>query len=141
MVSDSFQATWSPRILSVVRIVAALLFMQFGLSKHFGFPAASPASFQAFGLIGAAGAIEIVAGGLMAIGLCTRVAAFVASGEMAFAYFMRHFPLGFFPQANGGNLAVLFCFIFLYIALAGGGPWSIDALRKAGVEGQVKART
>jgi putative oxidoreductase len=81
------------------------------------------------GLLGVAGAIEIVASGLVVIGLFTRVAAFIASGEMAFAYFMAHFPKSFFPLVNGGEGAVLYCFIFLYIALEGAGPWSLDAAR------------
>jgi putative oxidoreductase len=129
MIDDTFRATWSPRLLSVVRIIAGLLFMQHGLTKYFGFPVASPAGFQMLSLAGAAGAIEIIAGGLVAIGLFARIAAFLASGEMAIGYFMYHFPRGFFPQANGGELAIFFCFIFLYIAVEGGGPWSIDANR------------
>jgi putative oxidoreductase len=129
MIDEAFRAAWSPRLLSVVRIVVGLLFMEHGLSKYFGFPAVSPAGFQVFGLLGAAGAIEIVCGGLVAIGLFARVAAFIASGEMAVAYFMAHFPRGLFPLVNGGDAAVLYCFIFLFIALEGGGPWSVDAMR------------
>jgi len=129
MISESFRAMWSPRLLSVLRIIVGLLFMQHGLSKYFGFPAASPASFNAMGLLGVAGAIEIVAGALVAIGLFARVAAFLASGQMAIGYFMSHAPRAFFPQANGGELAIFFCFVFLYIALEGPGPWSIDAMR------------
>jgi putative oxidoreductase len=132
MISESFLATWSPRILSVLRIVVGLLFMQHGLSKYFGFPAPSPAAFQMFGILGLAGAIEIVAGALVAVGLFTRVAAFIASGEMAFAYFMVHSPKSFFPLVNGGDAAVLYCFVFLFLALEGGGPWSIDAARSKG---------
>jgi putative oxidoreductase len=127
MISESFRATWSPRILSILRIVAGLLFLEHGLAKHFGFPA--PVSFPVVGMIVVAGWIEIVAGALIAIGLFTRIAAFIASGEMAFAYFMEHFPHSFFPIINRGDAAVLFCFIFLFIALDGGGPWSIDAMR------------
>ena len=129
MISESFRATWSPRILSILRIVVGLLFLEHGLSKYFGFPAPSPASFQMMGLLGLAGLIEIVASGFIVIGLFTRVAAFIASGEMAFAYFMVHFPKNFFPLVNGGEGAVLYCFIFLFIALEGAGPWSIDAAR------------
>ena len=81
------------------------------------------------GILGLAGAIEIVAGALVAIGLFTRAAAFIASGEMAFAYFMSHFPKSFFPLVNGGDAAVLYCFIFLFFALEGGGPWGIDGMR------------
>jgi putative oxidoreductase len=129
MVSESFRAMWSPRLLSVLRIVVALLFLEHGLSKYFGFPAPSPASFQVMGLLGLAGAIEVIASIFVLIGLFTRTAAFIASGEMAFAYFMAHFPKNFFPMINGGDAAVLFCFIFLFIALEGPGPWSIDAMR------------
>lgn len=129
MISDTFRATWSPRLFSILRIIAGLMFMQHGLSKYFGFPAVSPPGFHALGLLGVAGVIEIVCGGLVAIGLFARVAAFIASGEMAFAYFMSHFPRSFFPQANGGELAIFFCFVFLYIALEGPGPWSVDAAR------------
>jgi|SRR5580698_3995658 putative oxidoreductase len=128
MVSESFRAMWSPRLLSVLRIIVGLLFLQHGLSKYFGFPAPSPASFQVMGLLGLAGAIEVVASVLVAIGLFTRIAAFIASGEMAFAYFMIHFPKSFFPIINMGDAAVLYCFIFLFIALEGPGPWSIDAM-------------
>ena len=129
MISESFRAMWSPRLLSVLRIIVGLMFMQHGLSKYFGFPAASPASFHAMSLLGAAGLIEIVAGALVAVGLFARVAAFLASGQMAIGYFMSHAPRGFFPQANGGEQAIFYCFVFLYIALEGPGPWSIDALR------------
>jgi putative oxidoreductase len=127
MFSDPSWAIWSPRLLSVLRIIAGLLFLEHGLSKYFGFPA--PPSFQVVGVLWFAGAIEIVAGALVAIGLFTRVAAFIASGEMAFAYFMAHFPKSFFPIVNGGDAAVLYCFIFLFIAVEGGGPWGIDAMR------------
>jgi putative oxidoreductase len=126
VISETFRAMWSPRILSILRIVAGLLFLEHGLAKHFGFPA--PPSFPVVGILLVAGGIEIVAGALIAIGLFTRIVAFIASGEMAFAYFMAHFPKNFFPIINGGEGAILFCFIFLFIALEGGGPWSIDAM-------------
>ena len=129
MISESFRATWSPRLLSVIRIIVGLMFMQHGLTKYFGFPVATPAGFQALSMVGAAGVIEIVAGALIAIGLFARCAAFLASGEMAIGYFLYHAPRSFFPQANGGEAAIFYCFIFLYIALEGGGPWSIDAAR------------
>jgi putative oxidoreductase len=129
MFSDSFQATWSPRVLSILRIIVGLLFLEHGLSKYVGFPAPSPASFHVLGILGLAGAIETVSGALVTIGLFTRVAAFIASGEMAFAYFMSHFPRNFFPMSNGGDAAVLYCFIFLFFAFEGGGPWSVDAAR------------
>lgn len=126
MISESFRAEWSPRLLSILRLIAGLMFMQHGLTKYFGFPVPSPAGFQMMSLAGAAGAIEIVCGFLIAIGLFTRIAAFLASGEMAIGYFMYHAPLGFFPQANKGELAIFFCFVFLYLALEGGGSWSVD---------------
>lgn len=122
--------TWSPRLLSVLRIVAALLFMEHGLMKLFHFPIAQagvPASLPP--MLIAAAVIEIVAGTLLTLGLFTRVAAFVASGEMAIAYFIGHLPSGFWPGVNGGSEAILYCFIFLYMAAAGGGEWSIDAVR------------
>jgi putative oxidoreductase len=129
MLSDSFRAEWSPRLLSVIRIIAGLMFMQHGLAKYFGFPAPFPIAVQAASMLGVAGMIEIVAGALIAAGLFARLAAFIASGEMAIGYFMSHFPKGFFPLANGGELAIFYCFVFLYIALQGPGPWSIDAAR------------
>jgi putative oxidoreductase len=127
MINEAFRTTWSPRVLSILRIVAGLLFMEHGLSKYIGFPV-TPA-FHVAGILWAAGAIEIVAGALIAVGLFTRLAAFIASGEMAVGYFMSHFPKSFFPLVNGGDAAVLFCFIFLFFALEGGGPWGIDGAR------------
>jgi putative oxidoreductase len=122
---------WSERMLSILRIVAALLFLQHGLAKLFGFPhVANFDNLQLVSLIGLAGLIELFGGLLLVAGLFTRVAALVISGEMAFAYFMSHAPRGFFPILNGGELAVLYCFLFLYFAVAGGGAWSIDQLRR-----------
>jgi putative oxidoreductase len=129
MISDSFRSEWSPRLLSVIRILVGLLFLQHGLSKYFGFPGPSPASFQFMGLLGLAGLIEIVTGVLVAIGLFSRIAAFIASGEMAVAYFMSHAPQSFYPIVNRGEAAIFFCFLFLYLALEGPGPWSIDSAR------------
>src|SRR5262249_2750063 len=129
MISESFRSAWSPRLLSVIRILVGLLFLQHGLSKYFGFPGPTPASFQMMSLIGLAGLIEIVAGVLVAVGLFTRVSAFIASGEMAFAYFMAHAPQSFWPIVNRGEGAIFFCFVFLYLALQGPGPWSVDAAR------------
>lgn len=120
--------SWSPRILSILRIIVGLLFLEHGLSKFFGFPVPFPLPGPLPPLLMAAGAIEIVAGVLIAAGLFTRLAAFVASGEMAVAYFMQHGPKSFWPIANMGEGAILFCFIFLYLAFAGPGPWSVDAL-------------
>jgi putative oxidoreductase len=123
-------SSWAPRILSIMRIVAALLFLQHGMSKILGFPASSMSGhFHLFTLSGLGGLIELVCGSLMTIGLFTRIAAFIASGEMAFAYFMAHAPRSFFPLLNGGELAIMFCFFFLYIAFAGPGAWSFDRRR------------
>jgi putative oxidoreductase len=128
---EQFYATWSPRVLSVLRIAAGLLVLQYGLAKIVGFPEVPHfAEIGIFSLTWFAGAIELVFGALVLLGLFTRPVAFILSGEMAFAYFIGHAPDGFFPILNGGNLAVLFCFVFLYVAAAGGGPWSLDALRR-----------
>jgi putative oxidoreductase len=121
---------WSPRVLSVLRIIAALLFMEHGLMKLFHFPAVQPGAPDPLPmLLMVAAAIEVVGGALLALGLFTRVTAFVCSGEMAAAYFMAHASAGFWPALNGGDAAILFCFVFLYLAAAGGGVWSVDALR------------
>jgi putative oxidoreductase len=130
LVSEAKLQAWAPRMLSVLRIVAALLFLQYGLSKYFGFPAKPPANFSMFSLLGLAGAIELVGSLLLLIGLWSREAAFIMSGEIAVAYFMRRAPNGFFPQVNGGSLEVLFCFVFLFLFFAGPGPWSADAVRR-----------
>jgi len=114
---------WRPYVLSVLRIVAALLFLQHGLGKLFGFPVAGP---PLTSVIILAGVIETVGGLLLLIGLFTRWAAFIMSGEMAFAYFIVHAPKSFYPAVNGGSGAVLYCFVFLYFVFAGGGPWSVD---------------
>ena len=122
---------WSERMLSILRIVAALLYLEHGLAKFFGFPhVANFDNLNLVSLIGAAGLIEIIGSALLLLGLFTRVAAFIMSGEMAFAYFMSHAPRGFFPILNNGEVAVLYCFLFLYFAVAGGGAWSIDQLRR-----------
>jgi putative oxidoreductase len=123
---------WSPRILSILRIMAGLLFLEHGLSKFFGFPVPFPLPGPLPPLLMAAGTIELVAGVLISLGLFTRLAAFIASGEMAVAYFMQHAPKGFWPLANGGEGAILFCFVFLYLAFAGPGPWSVDAMLARG---------
>jgi putative oxidoreductase len=123
---------WSPRLLSVLRIVAAFVYVQHGGQKLFAFPVAmssSGATVSPFSLLGAAAIIEIVGGLLILVGLFTRVAAFICSGEMAAAYFLAHLPHAVLPIVNRGELPVLFCFIFLYFAAAGPGPWSLDALR------------
>jgi putative oxidoreductase len=119
---------WEPRMLSILRIIAGLLFMQHGLSKLFGFPSAAMHP-PFLTLLWFAGVLECFGGALVALGLFTRVAAFLLSGEMAVAYFMVHAPQGFFPLLNHGELAVLDCFVFLFLAVAGGGEWSLDRLR------------
>jgi putative oxidoreductase len=129
---DQLCAAWAPRFLSVLRIITALVILQYALTKLFGFPyLQSLANQPAFSLYWFTGVIELVLGGLTLLGLFTRFATFIFSGEMAFAYFIEHAPHNFFPLLNEGNEAVLFCFIFLYLAAAGGGPWSLDALLKA----------
>ena len=130
MLKEANLHAWTPRMLSVLRIIAGLLFLQYGLSKYFGFPAKPPANFAIFSLIGLAGAIELVGSVLLLVGVFSREAAFIMSGEIAVAYFMRRAPNGFFPQVNGGGLEVLFCFVFLYLFFAGPGPWSLDAARR-----------
>ena len=114
-----------PYILSILRIVVGLLFLQHGLSKVFNFPAPSPVGALS-GLLILAAFLETVGAFLFLIGAYTRIVAFIVSGEMAFAYFMAHAPRSFYPIVNNGELAVLFCFIFLYFAFAGGGPLSVD---------------
>lgn len=119
---------WQPQILALLRIITGLLFLEHALSKFFGFPVAFPVQPLPPMLV-AAGAIELIAGILVTIGLLTRISAFIASGEMAAAYFIGHFPKSPWPVANMGEGAILFCFIFLYIAAAGPGTWSIDGAR------------
>lgn len=122
-------ARYAPYMLSVTRIVVGLLFLEHGTQKHLFFPPGGnhPALTT---LSGAAGAFEILCGGLIAIGLFTRPAAFLASGVMAFAYFLAHAPRGFYPVNNGGDGAILYCFVFLYLVFAGGGPLGVDGLRR-----------
>jgi putative oxidoreductase len=125
------QSEWEPRVLSILRIVVGLLFMEHGLAKLFGFPTAAlhPAMFQ---LLWFAGVIEAFGGLLLALGLFTSPVAFIMSGEMAVAYFYSHAARNFFPLINGGDAAILYCFIFFYIFVAGGGAWSMDRLRSPG---------
>ncbi|MEO8321259.1 MAG: DoxX family protein [Bradyrhizobium sp.] len=121
-------AAWAPRALSILRIITGLLIIQHGMGKLLGFPVlAAYANVQPLSLVGAAGFIELIGGALLILGLWTRPVAFIVAGEMAFAYFIGHFPKGFLPLINGGTLAILYCFTCLYLSTAGAGPWSIDA--------------
>ena len=129
MAVAEFTYGWAPRIRSLLRIVAGLMFMLHGTQKLFSFPDPSmPVNPNGPMFLKLAGILELVLGALIAIGLLTRLAAFLASGEMAVAYFKVHAPNGFWPTMNQGELAALYCFVFLYFAFAGPGPWSLDAL-------------
>jgi len=127
--------SWAPYLLSILRIVAAFLFMQVGTAKLFAFPGpVMPGGGTApvASLPGVAGVLETFGGALLLVGLFTRPVAFVLSGEMAVAYFIAHAPQGFWPVLNQGAPAALYCFMFLYFSASGGGPWSLDALRRRG---------
>jgi putative oxidoreductase len=121
---------WQPQLLALLRIVAGLLFLEHGLQKFFGFPVPFPLPGLLPPMLLAAGAIEVIAGILITVGLFTRLAALIASGEMAAAYFIGHYPRGFWPVVNQGEAAILFCFVFLYFAAAGAGAWSVDEARR-----------
>jgi putative oxidoreductase len=119
-----------PMVLSIFRVITGLLMLQFGVAKLLKFPDVPMfAKVEPLSLFGVAGMFELVFGGLLIIGLFTRCAAFILCGEMAFAYFISHFPRGFIPLLNNGSLAIMFCFACLFLASAGGGPWSVDAVR------------
>lgn len=122
------ETIWAPRVLSIVRVVSALIFMEHGTQKLLNFPprAAAGAGPELFSLYGFAGSLEIVGGILLVLGLFTRPVAFILAGEMAFAYWMSHAPRAMYPILNGGDAAILYCFLFLYLAFAGGGAWSLD---------------
>jgi len=130
MNDSDLAGVWSPRLLSVLRIVTGLLFFQHGMQKLFSFPMRTAAAPELISLLGVQGCLEIVGGLLILLGLFTRPVAFVLAGDMAVAYFIAHFPKDFFPARNGGDAAILYCFVFLYLTAAGGGPWSIDAQRQ-----------
>jgi putative oxidoreductase len=122
--------SWAPQLLSILRIIAAFLFMQVGTAKLFAFPAAvmpGGGTAPAGSLPWVAGVLETFGGALLLVGLFTRPVAFILSGEMAFAYFIGHAPRGLWPVLNEGSGAILFCFIYLYLSAAGPGPWSVDA--------------
>jgi putative oxidoreductase len=124
---STLQSVWAPRLLSILRIVAALIFFAHGTQKLFSFPPAERAGPEMFSLMGLAGILETVGGALLILGLFTRPVAFILSGMMAVAYWMAHAPQSFYPINNGGDAAILYCFVFLYLFAAGGGPWSLDA--------------
>ena len=123
-----FLEKFQPQLLALLRIVTALLFLMHPVQKFLAFP--TPFPIQPLPpLFAAAGVVEVIAGVLIFLGLFTRFAAFIASGEMAIGYFLMHFPQSFWPVVNKGEAAILFCFVFLYIAAAGPGAWSVDVLR------------
>ena len=123
---------WSPRALAALRIVTGLLFLAHGLVKLFGFPeGAEPGQQALFSLLGIGAVLELVGGALIVLGLFTRPVAFILSGEMAVAYFLFHAPSSVYPVINGGDAAILFSFIFLYLLTAGPGAWSLDGRRGA----------
>ena len=124
--------SWTPRSLALLRIISALLFLEHGTMKLLHFPIAQPGAPDPLPtMLVAAAVLEIVLGVMLTIGAFVRVAAFVAAGEMAIAYFVGHAPGGFWPGVNGGAEAILYCFIFLHLSAAGGGAWSVDARRHA----------
>jgi putative oxidoreductase len=128
--SEATCKVWTPRILGIMRIVIGFLFLLHGSSKLLGFPHNTMFDgLQLVSLIGLAGILELVGGSLILIGLFTRPVAFILSGEMAFAYFIAHAPRALLPIMNHGELAVMFCFVFLYLSVAGGGSYSLDAMR------------
>jgi putative oxidoreductase len=126
---DQTFAKFQPIALSLFRFITGLLLFQYGVAKLLKFPAGTAfEKVELFSLIGAAGTLELVLGALLMIGLWSRIVAFILAGEMAFAYFIGHFPRGFFPVLNNGTAAILFCFACLYLATSGGGPYSLDAM-------------
>lgn len=125
--NDAALSAWTPRVLSILRIMAALLFMQHGTQKMLGFPIPGPSPLPPLMMV--AGSIELIGGALLAIGLFSRWTAFLLSGMAAAAYFVGHAHNGFFPIVNKGELAALYSFTFLYLFFAGPGPWSVDAMR------------
>ena len=120
---------WQPQLLALLRIVTGLLYLEHATQKFLAFPIPFPIQ-PLPPILVAAGVVELIAGTLITLGLFTRLAAFIAAGEMAIGYFYMHFPQGFWPVVNKGEVAILFCFIFLYLAAAGAGAWSVDSLRR-----------
>src|SRR5579859_488904 len=122
-----FLERWEPQLLSIFRIMVGLLFLEHGMAKLLGFPHVPMFDgLNLMSMIGVSAVLELVGGLLLTIGLFTGITAFILSGEMAVAYFTAHFPHGFFPILNQGELAIVYCFAFLYLAAAGPGPWSVD---------------
>jgi putative oxidoreductase len=127
---DAICATWAPRLLSILRIMGGLMLFEHGTAKILKFPAVpTMTNLDLSSMIGVAGFFELIGGALLVLGLFTRTVAFILAGMTAVAYFSVHAPRGFFPILNGGELAALYCFAFLYLAAAGPGPWSLDAQR------------
>jgi putative oxidoreductase len=127
---DAICATWAPRLLSILRIMSGLMLLEHGTAKLLKFPAVQTmANLNLSSMPGIAGFFELIGGALLVLGLFTRPVAFILAGMTAVAYFTAHAPRGFFPILNGGELAALYCFAFLYLAAAGPGPWSLDAQR------------
>jgi putative oxidoreductase len=126
---EEFCAKWHAQFLSVLRIMTGLLFVEHGASKFLGFPHVDKVP-DTMSMSGVGGILELIGGALIVLGLFTRPVAFLLSGEMAVAYFYAHAPRGFYPLLNGGDAAILFCFVFLYLFFAGPGPWSLDAMMK-----------
>jgi len=126
--ADRLQTEWAPRVLSILRIVSALIFMAHGTSKLFNFPTSKFPAPEVMSQMWIGGVLETVGGILLVLGLFTRPTAFVLSGMMAVAYWQFHAPQNIYPLLNGGDPAILYCFVFLYLAFAGGGPWSLDAM-------------
>ena len=125
---------WQPQLLAILRVVVGLLFVEHALIKLAGFPPGGKPGLQEVGsFLWIAGVIELVTGALVTLGLFIRLAAFIAAGEMAVAYWMVHAKMGFYPAVNMGEAAILFCFVFLYLAAAGPGAWSIDGARRRSV--------
>jgi len=120
---------WSPQLLSLMRIAVGITFVEHGTQKLLGFPVPAPGALGIFLLL-FTGILETTAGTLLTVGLMTRMAAFLLSGEVAVGYWWMHAPRSLYPMANGGEAMVLYCFVFLYIAAVGPGPWSLDALQK-----------
>ena len=138
----TLRLTWEPRMLSILRIVVGLLYMEHGLAKILDFPhQPNHAPYALFTLNpGLQGLLELVGGFLLALGLFTRTVAFILAGDMAVAYFLVHAPRGFFPLLNGGELAIVYCFVFLYFWIAGGGEWSLDRSTRARIRPALSPR-